>query len=30
VIEWLYQWWEEIDDWVQAHKLAEMAEPSRK
>jgi hypothetical protein len=30
VIEWLYHWWEEIDDWVEAHKLEELAESSRK
>lgn len=27
VIEWLYIWWEQIDRWVEAHKLPEVAEP---
>ncbi|HVL63761.1 MAG TPA: 1-acyl-sn-glycerol-3-phosphate acyltransferase [Actinomycetota bacterium] len=25
VIEWLYSWWEEIDEWVEEHKLPEPA-----
>jgi len=24
VIEWLYTWWETIDEWVEAHRLAEL------
>lgn len=27
VIEWLYEWWEEIDQWVEAHKVTEPATP---
>ncbi len=25
VIEWLYSWWEQIDEWVEAHKVPEPA-----
>ncbi len=25
VIEWLYNWWEKIDEWVEEHKLPELA-----
>lgn len=25
VIEWLYGWWERIDEWVEAHKLPDLA-----
>ncbi|MFN2587743.1 MAG: 1-acyl-sn-glycerol-3-phosphate acyltransferase [Actinomycetota bacterium] len=25
VIEWLYTWWEQIDEWVEAHKLPDLA-----
>ena len=25
VIEWLYNWWERIDEWVEEHKLEELA-----
>ena len=27
VIDWLYGWWERIDEWVEAHKLPEVASP---
>ena len=30
VIEWLYGWWERIDEWVEAHKLPELVPAGRR